>query len=63
MIAVFDTAIPGRDYFSLKMKDMKGIISCIAFSPVAHQIMAAGTYSKALGTALGIRFHNPFKIC
>ncbi|CAH0393710.1 unnamed protein product [Bemisia tabaci] len=49
MIAVFDTAIPGRDYFSLKMKDMKGIISCIAFSPVAHQIMAAGTYSKALG--------------
>jgi WD40 repeat protein len=52
---VFHVARPGRDckkiatYKKRQEGCMKGIISCLAVSPVEHDLLAAGSYGKSIG--------------
>jgi len=52
---VFNVARPGRDcrkiatYKKRQEGCMKGIISCLAVSPVQHDLLAAGSYGKSIG--------------
>ncbi|KAF8062083.1 APY2 [Scenedesmus sp. PABB004] len=54
-LRVFDVARPGRDcatiptYRKRQEGSISGLISCLAFSPVMHDLLAAGSYSRQVG--------------
>lgn len=55
-IRIFDTSIPGRVYQTRSLSKTKrsrvgqrGIISCLAFSPDATGMYAAGSYAGSIG--------------
>eukprot|EP00873_Tetraselmis_striata_P001711 jgi/Tetstr1/421975/TSEL_001221.t1 len=55
-IRVFDTTRPGRFYKTVTTQakkleggGLRGIVSCLAFSPQNNDLFAAGTYSREIG--------------